>query len=155
MIIYDFDGVMTDNRALISMSGEEQVFINRSDGMAIAQFRSLGVKQMILSSEVNNIVQKRAEKLGIVSVNGIDDKAKWFRCFLEDNDVQSSSVLYIGNDINDLQIMKLVGMSVCPVDAYETIKRVATIILNSRGGYGAVREMLDNRKILNFLKIKL
>ena len=74
LLVYDFDGVMTDNKALLFSNGDEAVFINRSDGLAIEKIKSLGISQIIISTETNSIVLKRAKKLGIDVINGVKNK---------------------------------------------------------------------------------
>ena len=154
MIVYDFDGVMTDNRALISASGEEFVYVNRSDGLGISYFKQKNIKQIILSSEKNNVVQARATKLGIECTNGVEDKKEWLIDYCKINSIDLDRVIFVGNDINDLEIMKIVGLPVCPSDAYHEIQVVAKISLVSNGGYGVVREMINNKEIVNFLKLR-
>jgi len=74
LIIYDFDGVMTDNKVYVDQNGNEMVQVNRADGLSIAEIKKLGIKQIIISTEKNPVVSVRARKLGIPCLQGIDSK---------------------------------------------------------------------------------
>ena len=82
LIIYDFDGVMTDNKVYLSETGAETVLCNRSDGLAVSMISSMGYKQIIISTEKNNIVQLRAKKLNIVAFNNISTNLKFYQKLL-------------------------------------------------------------------------
>ena len=139
LIVYDFDGVMTDNKVLIDSLGNEYVSVNRSDGLAVSLIKKkYKVKQIILSTEKNNIVKKRAKKLNIECFNNIDDKKNFLIKFLIKNKIKSKNVVYIGNEINDLEVMKFVGYKFCPIDANNKIKKISTNILRVKGGDGVI-----------------
>ena len=142
LIAYDFDGVMTNNKALIFPNGDEAVFVNRSDGLAIEKLNSLGIIQVIISSEKNPIVLKRAEKLKIPVINGVDNKLEALLKYLSNyNDISLSHVAFIGNDINDLEVMLKVGVRISPKDAYEEILEISDYVTSTKGGDGVVREI--------------
>ncbi len=141
LFVYDFDGVMTDNRVLVSDDGHEAVFCNRSDGMAVIKIKKLGLQQVIISTETNPVVSMRAKKLGIEVLQGIEDKATVLKKYCEKLKVSLKDVLYVGNDINDLDAMKLVGIGVSPADGDESIKKISKIITKAKGGYGVIREL--------------
>jgi len=143
LIIYDFDGVMTDNTAIIDENGKESVRINRGDGLAISYFKKAGIKQLILSTEKNKVVQKRAEKLQIEYFNNIEDKKQFLLDFVKDHNVFLKKVLYLGNDINDLEPMRIVGIPVCPKDAFPEIKEISKIVLEKDGGHGVIRNLYE------------
>jgi YrbI family 3-deoxy-D-manno-octulosonate 8-phosphate phosphatase len=143
LIVYDFDGVMTDNTAIVDQNGNESVIVNRSDGLGISLIKKLGIKQIILSTETNNVVQKRAAKLELFCLNGIEDKAVTLYKYLTDRNISLDSVLYVGNDINDLEVMQMVGFSVAPKDAYEPILEIADHVTKAKGGEGVIRELYD------------
>lgn len=150
LIIYDFDGVMTDNRVLLREDGLESVLLNRSDGLAISIIKKLGIKQLIITREKNKVAETRAKKLGIFVVKGIKDKKNRLISFCQINNIELKSVIYIGNDLNDLEAMKIVGYPICPLDAYDEIKKISKIILPSKGGYGVVRVLLKHLKGIKF-----
>ena len=141
LIVYDFDGVMTNNTVIVDQFGNESVIVNRSDGLAISLIKKLGIKQIILSTETNNVVQKRAEKLGLFCLNGVANKVITLKKYLIKENITPESVYYVGNDLNDLEVMKLVGIGVAPNDAYPEIKDIAKIVTEKKGGEGVIREL--------------
>jgi YrbI family 3-deoxy-D-manno-octulosonate 8-phosphate phosphatase len=143
LFVYDFDGVMTDNTVLVDENGVESVRVHRADGLAVAYFKKSGIKQLILSTETNPVVQARASKLQIECIHGVGDKRDVLTEYLEHEGIDAANVLYIGNDINDLEVMKIVGKSVAPQDAHEQIKDIADIVTKAKGGYGVIRELMD------------
>jgi len=143
LIFYDFDGVMTDNRVLVREDGKEAVFVNRSDGLAVQKIKQMGIRQVIVSTEKNSVVGIRAQKLGLSVIQAIDDKRAVVEKYLADNKIDPKETIFVGNDINDKEAMLLVGWPIAPANAHPDIKKIARRTLNARGGYGAVREMLD------------
>lgn len=143
LIAYDFDGVMTDNKVIISEDGKESVIVNRSDGLAISKIREMKIPQLILSSETNSIVKIRARKLNISVLSGAKDKKGALVSYCDRKNINLKKVIFIGNDIGDLEVMKMVGYPIAPKDAYKIIKEKATIITKTRGGEGVIRELYD------------
>jgi YrbI family 3-deoxy-D-manno-octulosonate 8-phosphate phosphatase len=134
---------MTDNKATVDEFGNESVKVNRADGLAISRINSMGIQQMILSTEKNRVVQKRAAKLGLPCLSGMDNKKEALKEYLEKNNIDKDKVIFVGNDINDLAVMNYVGYTVAPSDAHKEIKEIAKAITKSRGGNGVIRELLD------------
>lgn len=143
LIIYDFDGVMTDNRVLLSDTGEESVFVNRSDGLAVKIIKNMRIAQMIVSTETGAVVMARAKKLDIPFIQSVGDKKKLVREYLAKNKIDGGKVIFVGNDINDKGAMESVGWPIAPADAHREIKKIAKITLRTKGGHGVVRELLD------------
>ena len=143
LIALDFDGVLTDNRALIMENGTEAVFVNRSDGLAINILKGKGYKFIIISTEKNIVVEQRANKLCIPVISGVSDKKNILLKYCNNEDINLKDVFFIGNDINDVEVMKISGKAGCPNDAYESVKKHADIILKTNGGMGVVRELLE------------
>ncbi|MHB8131583.1 MAG: KdsC family phosphatase [Mobilitalea sp.] len=143
LIIYDFDGVMTDNRVLVFKDGGEAVFVSRGDGLAVKAIKNMGIAQLIVSTESNPVVKARAKKLGIPLMQSVEDKKSVIEQYLKKNKILKEKVIFVGNDINDKEAMEFIGWPVAPVDAHSEIKSIARIILSARGGYGVVRELLD------------
>jgi YrbI family 3-deoxy-D-manno-octulosonate 8-phosphate phosphatase len=143
LIVYDFDGVMTDNRVLILQDGTEAVFVNRSDGWAISMLREMGIKQLIISREANPIVKVRAEKLKIPCLHDVVDKLDILKKYLAENNIRKDKVAFIGNELNDIAAMSHVGFPVAPADACPAVKNIAKVVLKTKGGYGVVRELFD------------
>ena len=143
LIVYDFDGVMTNNKAYIDQEGRELVQVNRADGLGVAEIKLLGIKQIIISSEKNHVVSTRAKKLGIPCLHGIDNKKSVLIDYCKKNDFDLKHVAYVGNDINDNDAMEITGFGFCPADSHESIKEISDHTLRTKGGDGVVRELLD------------
>ena len=143
LIAYDFDGVMTNNTAIVFQDGTEAVVVNRADGLGIKMISQLNIPQIILSTEENPIVSIRARKLKLPCLQGIENKQNTLESHCQKNNINLKNVIYIGNDINDLEVMKIVGYPLAPADAYHSIKMIASQILHSKGGEGVVRELAE------------
>jgi YrbI family 3-deoxy-D-manno-octulosonate 8-phosphate phosphatase len=142
LIVYDFDGVLTDNKIHLNEEGIESVTLNRSDGLAMDVLKKWRINQIILSTETNKVVEERAKKLGILAIRGVENKKETLLAYCRKNEIPVETVVYIGNDLNDLEAMKITGYPVCPSDASEEIKNISKIILDSAGGGGVVRELI-------------
>tara|TARA_Y100000996_G_scaffold412752_1_gene399555 strand:+ start:1173 stop:1634 length:462 start_codon:yes stop_codon:yes gene_type:complete len=143
LLVYDFDGVMTDNKVYIDQNGIESVQVNRADGLGVSEIKKLGLKQLIISTEKNSVVGSRAEKLKIPFLQGIDDKKSSLIKYCKEINIDLRDVGFVGNDINDKEVMEIVGVSICPYDAHKDIIHISDKILKSKGGDGVVREILD------------
>jgi N-acylneuraminate cytidylyltransferase len=143
LIVYDFDGVMTDNRVLTLPDGTEAVFANRADGWGIGQLRKAGFRQIILSTETNSVVSARAKKLQIEVLQGRDDKARDLSNYCQSQGIDLANVLYVGNDVNDLDVMRLVGYPVAPADAHPKVLAIARHVTKARGGEGVIKEISE------------
>jgi len=143
LIVYDFDGVMTDNKVTVNENGIESVTCNRGDGLGIKMIKELGIDQLILSTEINKVVAKRAEKLRIDVIHGSTNKLESLLAHCNVRDIEMKDVVFIGNDINDLEVMKACGCSLCPSDSHKSILSISGKILKSRGGEGVVREFAE------------
>ncbi len=140
-IAYDFDGVMTDNRVLVTEDGKEAVFCNRSDGLAIARFKALGIQQLIISTERNPVVEARSRKLGIEVIHGVTDKGAILLKYCQDNEIDTNSVMFIGNDINDQSAFQVAGHTGTPADAEPELLRMADWKSARKGGNGVIRDL--------------
>jgi YrbI family 3-deoxy-D-manno-octulosonate 8-phosphate phosphatase len=138
--VFDFDGVFTDNRVWVNERGEELLAFTRSDGLGLRRLDEVGVRYLIVSMEQNPIVGARAQKLGADCVQGVDDKLSVVR---ERVDVDLHQVAYVGNDINDAECLRAVGLPVVPADAWPEVKLLARLVLSRPGGAGCVREFCD------------
>jgi len=142
-LVMDFDGVLTDNRVFVDQDGRESVAADRGDGLGLGILAGLGVKLLIVSKERNPVVSARAGKLKIECLQGVDDKPMALAGWLRDNGVAADETVYVGNDVNDLGCMAMVGCSAAPSDAHAQALSAATVILPARGGRGAVRALCD------------
>ncbi len=143
LIVMDFDGVMTDDRVWVDEDGKEAVYCSRSDGMGIRLARDAGFEFAVLSSETNQVVTARCRKLGIPVIQGTLKKSEKLRALCAERAIDLRNVIYIGNDVNDLECFPLVGCALAPCDAHEKILAAADLILTKAGGRGAVREVCD------------
>lgn len=143
MLVLDFDGVLTDNRVLVLEDGREAVACSRSDGMGIEMLQARGIKVVVLSKETNSVVSARCKKLNVTCLQGIGRKASVFEDLVYQNGATFDQVVYVGNDINDLECMRLARLGVAVADAHPDVLRAADLILTKPGGHGAVRELSD------------
>lgn len=142
-VVTDFDGVHTDNRAIVDEHGIESVRIDRSDGMGIAMLRESGVRMLILSKERNPVVEQRAAKVAVECIAGCDDKLAVLRSWAEANGLSAERIMYVGNDVNDLECLDWVGWPVVVLDAHPGVMTSARCVTTRPGGRGAVREVID------------
>ncbi|HEY2982031.1 MAG TPA: acylneuraminate cytidylyltransferase [Anaerolineales bacterium] len=145
MLIFDFDGVITDNIVYTDQDGREMVASSRSDGLMTRQLREAGVQALVLSSESSPVVAARAKKMGleVISGVGIHAKGEKMREVLAERHIQAGNVVFVGNDVNDLPCLELAGWGVAVADAYPEVLRAADFILSKPGGRGAVRELCE------------
>lgn len=142
LIVYDFDGVLTDNKVVVREDGLESVTANRADGLAIGRIKELGIPQIILSTETNKVVEARARKLGLLVLKGVRRKKETLEAYCRERNISLANTIYVGNDMNDYDAMRIAGYPVCPRDAVEEIRKISRIVLKAGGGEGVVRELL-------------
>lgn len=143
LVVFDFDGVFTDNRVLVLEDGREAVFCNRSDGLGIERARAAGLDMMVLSKEKNPVVGARCRKLKLDYIQGCDDKATYLIQLAQKRGIALAHIAYLGNDVNDLPCLELVGLPACVADAYPEIVPHCVLVTQKPGGHGAVREFCD------------
>ena len=150
LLVLDVDGVLTDGGVYYSARGEELVRFNRRDGMGIGLLRKSGVEVAMTSGEPSEASRRRAEKLGLTEVHlGIDTKKKTLLEVVERLGISLEEVAYVGDDVNDLEAMELVGLSMAVGDALPRVRNMAKHVLRLHGGKGAVREAADHIMALN------
>ena len=142
-LVFDFDGVFTDNRVIVDQDGVESVSCDRSDGWGLGRLKRLGVPMLVLSTEKNPVVRARCGKLGLPCIHGVDRKWPALQAWLSEHAIDPETAIYVGNDVNDLECLQNVGCGVTPADAYPQAKSGARIVLESPGGRGAVREIVE------------
>lgn len=142
-LVLDFDGVFTDNRVLVFEDGTEAVHANRGDGKGLELLRRREIPVLVLSSEENPVVKARCEKLGLDHLHDLDDKVTPLRSWAKENALDSEDIIYVGNDVNDLDAMRAVGCGAAVSDAHPHVLDEADLRLESRGGHGAIREICD------------
>ena len=143
LLVFDFDGVFTDNTVIVDQHGTESVICNRSDGMGVAMLRAAGLDMAILSTETNPVVAARAAKLSLPVHQGSSDKAADLRSLVAERGADLDRVAFVGNDVNDLPALELVGVPIAVADAVPAVLQAARWITSRPGGHGAVREIAD------------
>ena len=144
LIVLDVDGTMTNGRISYSESGDEIKSFNVKDGLGIVSWMRLGRKVAIITGRKSAIVDKRAKELGIeYCYQGIKDKKTKLAELLSKLNLTYDQVATIGDDLNDYTMIKSAGISFVPNDAVSSVEKIATVVLRSRGGDGAVREMIE------------
>jgi len=143
LLVFDFDGVFTDNRVLVLQDGTEAVMCSRADGLGLDRLRECGLDMLVLSKEQNPVVAARCNKLRLPYIQGCDEKAKRLHQEINDRGIAHNEVAYVGNDINDVECMELVGLPISVADGYPEVKQVAAWVGTVPGGQGAVREVCD------------
>jgi N-acylneuraminate cytidylyltransferase len=156
-IIFDFDGVFTDNKVYVGQDGMEWVRCDRSDGLAIDLLRryrqkwALNFDFFILSTERNPVVAARARKLGMECMQDVGDKLAFVTRYLREHYPGMSDMfaglVYLGNDLNDLPVLECAGFSIAPSDAHEHARTAASVVLPQAGGNGFVRAAIE--RLLN------
>ena len=142
-LVTDFDGVHTDDTVLVDQDGKESVICSRSDGMGIAKLASAGYKVLILSKEQNPVVTARAKKLRVECRQGIDEKKGELERWAAEQGLSLNEIAYVGNDVNDLECLRAVGLSIAPCDAHPDVLAEVRWTLSAPGGRGALREICD------------
>lgn len=143
LVTFDFDGVFTDNRVWVTETGAEAVACWRGDGIGLRRLDEAGVPYLIVSTEPNAVVARRAEKLKARCVHGVDDKLRVVRGEALALGLELTHVAYVGNDSNDADCLEAVGLPVVPSDAWPEVVPLARWVLERRGGHGCVRELCD------------
>lgn len=142
-VVFDFDGVFTDNGVWLDQDGREAVVCRRDDGMGIGRLKKLGLSILVLSAETNPVVAARCRKLEIECIQGCRTKLPVLADWLSRKGIDRGRVIYAGNDLNDVDCMAWVGCGVAVADGYPAALQAARIVLSRNGGEGAVRELCE------------
>jgi len=153
IIVFDFDGVLTNNYVYLNSNGEEFVSCSRSDGLAFDVLKKLNKPYYIVSTEKNLVVSARAKKINASVVQGIDNKVNAVKKIVKKENSSLKRIFYIGNDLNDYLVMNMCGYTACPSDSHKKIKSISDIVLNTKGGLGVARELLEDIFNLDIVKI--
>lgn len=144
MIATDVDGVLTDGRIWIGSDGEAFKSFDAKDGMGIKIAQTAGIAFAIITGRKSKIVERRAEELGVTEVyQGVKDKWLVLCQLMDKYGLDASEVAYVGDDLNDLAIIRAVGFGVSVADGVPEIRRCAAYVTCQRGGRGAVREVIE------------
>lgn len=144
LLVMDVDGTLTDGKIYMSANGELMKAFNIKDGYAIAHLEDKQIVPVIITGRSSEILVRRCRELGIVELyQGIEDKTAKLLSICKKFQVEASNVAYIGDDLNDLECMKICGYSAAPADAAKEVLASVDYICKHRGGEGAVREFIE------------
>lgn len=143
LVVFDFDGVFTDNTVYVSQDGAESVRCWRGDGLGLARLRETGVETVILSTETNPVVTARSRKLRVRCEQGCEDKLARLKALARELNVGLEETAFVGNDVNDLECLQAVGVPIVVQDAHPDVIGRAILRTTTVGGRGAVREVCD------------
>jgi YrbI family 3-deoxy-D-manno-octulosonate 8-phosphate phosphatase len=143
LVVFDFDGVFTNNAVYVAEDGTETVRCCRSDGIGLRKLERLGIEVLILSTEENPVVTSRSRKLKVPCVQGCQDKEAALRAIAVEKRLSLQQIAFVGNDVNDLSCLRIVGLPVVVADAYDEVVGTALWQTERVGGSGAVREVCD------------
>jgi 3-deoxy-D-manno-octulosonate 8-phosphate phosphatase (KDO 8-P phosphatase) len=152
LVVTDVDGVLTDSITYFSKDGEALKGFNHRDGQGSRILREMGIELAILTGEPSPIVAARAEKLKVKGVMlGVDDKLPALEAFARGRGVALSEIAYLGDDLNDLEVLGAVGLAVVPADGCAEAKALAHWVTRATGGRGVLREFIDRfRRVRGF-----
>jgi len=144
LLILDFDGVLTDNKVYQDELGKETVKCDRRDGLGLEMLKAKkNMEIVIISKEKNRVVSARAKKLKLACIQGIDDKLSITKRYLKEKNLSFNQTCFVGNDINDLECLKHVGLSVGVKDSHPNVLEIVDYVTSTDGGNGAVREVCE------------
>jgi 3-deoxy-D-manno-octulosonate 8-phosphate phosphatase (KDO 8-P phosphatase) len=142
--VFDYDGVLSDGSVITLDDGEAYRTTNVKDGYALQLARKKGYRIAIISGAKADCMIHRLKALQISDIFlGCENKLETYLSYLRNNEIDTSSVLFMGDDIPDYELMLAAGLSSCPMDAAEEIKKVAKYISHFGGGKGCVRDVIE------------
>jgi 3-deoxy-D-manno-octulosonate 8-phosphate phosphatase (KDO 8-P phosphatase) len=143
-IFFDVDGVLTDSRIIYDETGKEIKNFNVKDGQIISYLKKAGIVVGAISGRESGATAKRSAELKLDFCHqGILDKATTFQKLVEHYQFKKKEVAFIGDDINDIPVFRIAGLSVCPADTFPYVKEFADLVTNAKGGRGVLREVAD------------
>lgn len=146
-VFTDCDGVLTDGGVYYDRQGEAMVRFNRRDGMGVERLRTQGIEVAIITRETSAIVEHRAAKLRVRLWSGVNDKRTAFPAILREMYTEPGACAYMGDDVNDLDLLKHVvqsgGLSAAPSDGAPDVRAAVHLVTQAAGGHGAFREFCE------------
>ena len=145
LLVMDVDGTLTDGKIYVTAKGEEFKVFDVKDGYGIKNIlHEIGMKSAIITGRVSEIVERRAQELEVDWVyQGVSDKKACLQNLMDEHGYAKEEVMYVGDDLNDLECMQMAGYSCCPADAHERVKEIADYVASKHGGAGAIREVIE------------
>ncbi|MDC0933005.1 HAD hydrolase family protein [Arcobacteraceae bacterium] len=145
LIVLDVDGTLTDGKIIYTSSGDELKNFDVKDGLAIASWtKKLDKKVAIITGRKSKLVENRAKELGVTHLfQGVDNKDEILKNILKEENLRWDQTAGIGDDLNDLKMLKKVSIAFAVGDAVAEVKEVSDVVCTKNGGFGAVREMIE------------
>ena len=146
ILVFDFDGVMTDGYVYVDQDGRESVRCSRRDGLGISILKKAGLKLFVISTEKNPVVLARCKKLEIKCFNGVGDgnnKLEILKKIATEEKTDLSEIAYVGDDLNDYEVLTSVGLPMTVADGHPKLKDKCFYITEAPGGHHAVREICE------------
>src|SRR5262245_49394587 len=143
LVLFDFDGVFTDNAVYVSEDGSESVRCWRGDGIGLRKLEALGIAIRVISTETNPVVEARCRKLRVDCSSGVKDKRAALEALRREMGLELAQIAFMGNDVNDLECLASVGLPIVVSDAHRDVVSLARYRTSAPGGHGAVREVCD------------
>jgi 3-deoxy-D-manno-octulosonate 8-phosphate phosphatase (KDO 8-P phosphatase) len=145
LILTDNDGVLTDTGVYYNDEGEVMKRFSIRDGMGVERLRNLlKIETGIITGELSGSVKKRAEKLSVKELHlGAKDKVSVLKKILDKNNLEGDNIAFIGDDVNDIELIKLVGLTACPADGMIDVRNIVDYVCEQKGGHGAFREFAE------------
>ena len=142
--VFDVDGVFTDGSIIVDNQGNEFRVFSTRDGIAVKLAKDKGYNFCVISGGENEGVRKRLNRLGVKNVFlGVDDKIKVFESFINDNNLNLTETMFMGDDLPDISILKKVGLSCSPNDAAHEVREIVDYVSIKKGGEGCVRDIIE------------
>jgi 3-deoxy-D-manno-octulosonate 8-phosphate phosphatase (KDO 8-P phosphatase) len=144
LVITDVDGVLTDGGMYYTKEGDIMKRFHARDGMGVTLLRNIGIPTIIITGEQTQMVKMWSKRMKIKQLlDGVKNKELKLNIICKNNNINLNQIAYIGDDINDFNILKKVGLSATPNDGINSIKNICHYICSTNGGYGAFRELVD------------
>ena len=147
-LFFDFDGVFTNNKVSVDEYGKETVVCSRADSLGLSLLKKFcfkykkDIETAVISTEKNPVVSQRCKKIGIKTLQGVEDKLKLVKSLV--NSTNLKRTCFVGNDLNDYEVILQTGFSYCPNDAHNLIKKISKYTLPLNGGEGFVRAVIEH-----------
>ena len=143
LVAFDFDGVFTDGKVILSQDGIESVVCSRKDSLGVHLLKQAGLKVVVISNELNPIVARRCQRIGVECYQTREGKLPILKRVLKENSFILSEAAFMGDDVNDLDCLLAVGLAITVADCHQECKKVAHYVTVRNGGDHAVREVCD------------
>ncbi len=144
MLVLDFDGIFTDGAVYLDEAGNESIRCSRLDGKGLQLLQERGISVAVISAEGSRTIEHRCSKLGIEQVHtGIRDKLSVYERIKTENGLADDQICFCGDDVQDLELIKIAGLGCCPANAMPVIKRYSDIVFDRCGGHGFIRQVCE------------